>query len=71
MVECAYCEHALTCDSCRQDYRPAQPEDYRALSSPEEPVLCPSCGQILVCHWCKTPYDGIGPEDSGPTDAPG
>jgi hypothetical protein len=58
MVPCAYCEKPLECDACRAEFRPADPEIYRQLSWPEQPVACPGCGQVLVCRWCKAPYDG-------------
>jgi hypothetical protein len=59
MVECAYCERLLVCDTCQAEYDPANADQYRELSWQEQPVACPHCSQILVCHWCKTPYDGL------------
>jgi hypothetical protein len=58
MLECAYCDKPLICDSCGAEFRPAGPDEYSALSRSEQPVQCPDCSEILVCKWCKTPYDG-------------
>jgi hypothetical protein len=58
MAACAYCERPLNCDACRAEYQPVSEDEYRALSQPEEPILCRDCGSILVCHWCKEPYSG-------------
>jgi hypothetical protein len=65
MVACAYCEHALTCDTCQAEYRPPSQSHYEALSRPEEIIVCPECEQVLVCRWCKTPYDGGNDEEAG------
>jgi hypothetical protein len=66
MIECAYCERLLICESCRTPYKPPSQQHYEALSQAEVALGCPECGAVLVCHWCKTPYDG-GDKDS---DAP-
>ena len=66
MIECAYCERPLICESCRTPYKPPSQQHYEALSQAEAALGCPECGAVLVCHWCKTPYDG-GDKDS---DAP-
>src|SRR5271166_1755157 len=66
MIECAYCERLLICESCRTPYKPPSQQHYEALSQAEAALECPECGAVLVCHWCKTPYDG-GDKDS---DAP-
>ncbi len=58
MVDCAFCEKPLTCESCGATYQPPDLDAYQALSYPEQPITCSSCGELLVCHWCKTPYSG-------------
>jgi hypothetical protein len=71
MVNCAYCERPLICESCRTPYAPPTADDYESLSRPEVAVICPGCETILVCHWCKTPYDGsTGDEPAAETDVP-
>jgi hypothetical protein len=69
MIECAYCEKPLICDTCGAEYLAPSEDDYRALSQPEVVVNCPGCGEVLVCHWCKTPYDGVADDKNG-GDAP-
>lgn len=68
MIDCAYCEHPLICDSCRTPYRPPSRAHYEALSHPEIPLSCPECGAVLVCRWCKFPYDGLAGESPDGTD---
>jgi hypothetical protein len=60
----------LTCDNCRTEYRPPDPEVYEALSREDVLLSCPECGEVLVCHWCKTPYDGVGEAPAEGVDAP-
>jgi RNase P subunit RPR2 len=55
MIDCAYCERPLICESCRTPYTPPSQQDYEALSQPDVALGCPECGTVLVCHWCKTP----------------
>ena len=68
MIECAYCERPLICESCRTPYKPPSQQHYEALSQAEAALECPECGAVLVCHWCKSPYDG-GDKDSDATEA--
>jgi len=70
MIECAYCERPLICESCRTPYKPPSQQYYEALSQAEADLGCPECGAVLVCHWCKTPYDG-GDKDSNAPEARG
>ena len=35
MIDCAYCERPLICESCRTPYMPPSQEHYEALSQPE------------------------------------
>lgn len=58
MVDCAYCEKPLICESCGAEYLPPTLEHYVALSERDSLLDCPACGSVLICHWCKTPYDG-------------
>ena len=56
MLDCAYCERPLMCDTCQTPYLPPSREHYEALSQRDVTIECPECGTILVCHWCKTAY---------------
>jgi hypothetical protein len=69
MIDCAYCEKPLTCDSCRTPYSPPTREHYEALSQADVVLECPGCGRVLVCHWCKMPYDGLEAKDVQISDA--
>ena len=64
MVDCAYCQKPLTCETCQADYEPTSREAYEAFMRPEVSVICPNCEAILVCHWCKTPYDGTSQDEA-------
>jgi hypothetical protein len=70
MVACAYCDRVLICDACQAEYRPADQEQYEALSRSEDIILCPECESMLVCHWCKTPYDGASEGAGEDSDLP-
>jgi RNase P subunit RPR2 len=70
MIDCAYCEHPLICETCRTPYVPPTREHYEALSQADVAVECPECGVILVCHWCKTQYDGLEGQEREGSDSP-
>ncbi len=63
MIDCAFCERPLICESCRTPYKPPTQEHYAALSQMDAAVECPECGLLLVCHWCKASYDVIEEND--------
>jgi RNase P subunit RPR2 len=71
MIDCAYCERPLICESCRTPYMPPTQEQYEALSHPDVAVGCPECGTVLVCHWCKASYDGLEEKNLEAPGTPG
>jgi len=68
MIDCAYCERPLMCETCQAPYVPPTPEHYQALSQPDATLECPECGAVLVCHWCKTAYEGEPRRDAAVAD---
>ncbi len=71
MIDCAYCEHPLICETCGTPYVPPTREHYESLSQRDAAVGCPECGTVLVCHWCKASYDGLDENDLEELDAAG
>ncbi len=71
MIDCAYCEHPLICETCRAPYVPPTQEHYESLQHPDVAVGCPECGTVLICHWCKASYDGLDEKNLEGPDAPG
>ncbi len=69
MIECAYCERPLICETCGTPYTPPTHEHYEALSQPNVALDCPECGSVLVCHWCKSAYDGADADEDEPAAA--
>jgi hypothetical protein len=63
MIDCAYCERPLICETCGAAYLPPTQEHYEALSQPNVALDCTECGNVLVCHWCKSAYDGLGADE--------
>ena len=69
-MKCAYCENPLICEACGAEYVAETPEEYEAISTCSEAVLCPACEVVLICHWCKTPYDGQADDETEAGDKP-